>query len=115
MKTKKNPSKTKNEAQNKPVNPIEANVRKLIEEKFFEVVLRDKQVPITAKTMLQDFVPKKDKAWTSYYVDMYCERVSSFLNPIIGTSLSIRNLKNKPLSEIIDYILKTKMKCSRYK
>jgi len=91
-----------------PTTPKKVTYREMVEEKFFEVVLRVPREPITETMILTDFVPAKDKMWAGEFVNMYCDRVEMELNEVLNIKTRIAHIKNKPLKEIIDYITKQK-------
>lgn len=63
---------------------------------FFEQVLELKTIKFSKKTHLKDF--SQDKRFEKEFVDMFADRC------LTRMGFNIKNIKNKPLVEILDYL-----------
>lgn len=85
---------------------IYKTMRDAVEDMMFSKVLETKKRKIKKSETLRSFI--KNKKFEEEYLDLFVDKV------FIVFGCSIKKIKEKPLSEILDYLEKVKNNHSRY-
>lgn len=97
MKKAKKPSKSSSNSKE-----LYGSIQEFVLQEFWQKVVQDKPRKITPSMTLTDLVP--DKRFKQEFLEMYVDRTELLLG------MSIRRIKNKPLVEIIRFLVDLKQK-----